>query len=47
MLDEQFSNVFSLAEDGIVERRLPFVVLNMVERNKVQSMELNRTMLKV
>jgi hypothetical protein len=31
MLDEQFSNVFSLAEDGIVKCRLPFVILNMDE----------------
>lgn len=29
VLDEQFGDVLPLAEDGVVERRLPFVVLDM------------------
>jgi hypothetical protein len=31
MLDEQFGNVFSLAEDSVVKCCLPFIVLDMGE----------------
>jgi hypothetical protein len=32
MLDKEFSNVFSLAQDGVVKCYLPFVIQNMEEK---------------